>query len=1092
MAVLGPVAIATDEGAMTALRGNLPQALLIALVLARGRPVSSATLADDLWPDSPPFSPRSALQTLVSRVRGLSDDALIESTPVGYRLVAPTDLDVAEDLAAQARAAMAAGQPDDAAALAQHGLTLWRGEPGGADNDLTRALRVRATEIQDRLDGIWLEAQGARGHLGAALPRAEARAARLPADEHAHLVLMRAYADAGRVNDALRVFAHIRDVVADELGVSPGAALVDLNAALLGVRESGAGAAPTSTSPSPQGRGERGTLRRTVGLRSAPNELLGRADDVAAVTSAVARARLVTVLGTGGLGKTRLAQEVARTASSTTPRVVVVELASIRTDEDVALALASALGVREEPTVQRLGDRIVRTDIATRVVERLIESPTLLVLDNCEHVIDGVAQWATELLAATSAVRILATSRSPLAVAGEHLHQLSPLPSRVDGAPGPATELFVERAQAVRPAAQLPLDVVERLCERLDGLPLAIELAAARVRTMSVEEIEDRLTARFDLLTAGDRAAPPRHRTLQAVIEWSWDLLDKTEHAVLSRLSVFPGSFDSVGARVVGGLSEAATYRPSDFAVIDAVDGLVKQSLLVVIDDPASAIVRFRMLETVREFSALKLAEAGEGGAAQEALYAWAVSLARQHTGALTGATQTAALEATHLDQENLIHAVRLALGARRGDVLIPVFALLAIFWTLRGAHSDVESLGADVVDALTGDIPSADADAAALVYIVVAATFLATASRSARRAVGRLRRLTRARGLLSGQTQELGVLLLASMAAASPDLAVSGAAMTAARSSSYPFVAAIAHIVSAQVAENGGDFAQARHYSQAAYDIARADGDVWGASTTAQLLAQLASGQAEPETALRWIAIAREGLTTIQAEVDLHQLRWLEAANLSALGDYDQAAALFASLGSASGDEGGQPESEELRVIALAGQAEIAFLRGGLHEAAALYATGLAPSGTMGGRRSPWAALFLSGALSVAVLAGDPGAPDLAATLRATVLAAHRLPRPFVDFPVLGTHAIALGSYLVHAPELDRVDDGMRLLALARRMGSRQDLPSLRLEVHDGAARHLHGESRVEAARTVVDAMAQEELLAHVVTILRARPWHG
>lgn len=1085
MAVLGPVAVTTGDGETTVLRGALPQSLLVALALARGRTVSAATLAHELWPDDRPSSPRAALQTLVSRVRGLSPDVLIESTPTGYRLVAPTDLDAAEQLAGQARAAVAAGRPDDAAALAGRGLALWVGEPGEADTDLARALHLRAAQVQDQLEEIWLDAQGARGELAAALPRAEARAARLPADEHAHLVLMRAYADAGRINDALRVFAQVREVVADELGASPGAALVALNAALLASQDSADAPALGPAAP-----GGDTAHRRTVGLRSAPNELLGRDGDVTAVAAALGRARLVTVLGPGGLGKTRLAQEVARTASETTPRVVVVELASVRTDDDVALALASALGVREEPTVQRLGDRVVRTDVATRVVERLAECPTLLVLDNCEHVIDGAARWATELLSST-AVTILTTSRAPLAVAGEHLHHLVPLPSRVDGVPGPAVELFVERALAVRASARLPLDVVEGLCERLDGLPLAIELAAARVRTMSVEEIDDRLTARFDLLTAGDRAAPARHRTLHAVIEWSWDLLDATERAVLARLSVFPGSFDGAAACVVGALG-GGPDAPSELAVVDAVDGLVKQSLLVVLDDPASGAVRFRMLETVREFSALKLAESGELARSHEALCQWAVSLARQHRAALTGATQAAALDAVRRDQENLVHAVRLALDARRDAVLIPVFALLALYWTLRGAHSDVESVGADVVDALGGHVPSEDADAAATVYLITAATSLATSARPTRRAVGRLRRLTRARGLLSGQMQELSLLLLSSLSAASPGLAVTGPAVSAARSSAYPFVAAIAQLFSAQVTENAGDVEGARAFSQAAYDTARGDGDVWAASTAAQLLAQLASGRGEPETALRWIAIARDGLTAIEAEVDLDQLRWLEATNRAALGDHDHAAALFTSLSSAADVAGARPESEDVRLIALAGQAELAYLRGDLHEAAALYSTGLTPSGPAGRGRSPWAVLFVSGALSVAVLAGDARAPELAARLRAAVLAEHRLQRPFVDVPVLGTHAVALGSYLVHSPELGRVDDGLQLLALARRLGSRQDLPSVRLERHDSAARRLHGESRVEAACTLVDAVAHADLLARVVAILRTRPWRG
>ena len=230
----------------------------------------------------------------------------------------------------------------------------------------------------------------------------------------------------------------------------------------------------------------------------------------------------MTVLGAGGLGKTRLAQEVAGRA--TVPLVVVVELASVRTDDDVVLALASTLGVREASSNRRIAEGAL--DVRDRILARLEEGPALLVLDNCEHVIDGAARWAADLLASLPSLRIVATSRSPLTIGAEQVFPLEPLAS---DAAGPAVELFVERATAARPGVDLPLEVIARLCTRLDGLPLAIELAAARVRSMTVEQIESRLENRFALLAGGDRTAPERQRTLRAVIDWSWALLSADE-----------------------------------------------------------------------------------------------------------------------------------------------------------------------------------------------------------------------------------------------------------------------------------------------------------------------------------------------------------------------------------------------------------------------------------------------------------------------------------------------------------------------------------------------------------------------------------
>ncbi|WFR67308.1 BTAD domain-containing putative transcriptional regulator [Curtobacterium flaccumfaciens] len=334
------------------------------------------------------------------------------------------------------------------------------GDPGAdVDGDLGAVLADRAATarhaLRRRLGELLLD----RGDAGeaAALWLAESEAN--PFDEVAVAGCMRALVAAGRTAEALAAFATHRDRLADELGADPSADLVRLNADLL--RRSAA---------------DSGRARR-VGLRAAPNTLVGRQEDLAAVTDLLSRNRLVTILGAGGLGKTRLAQAVAAGVPPTTG-VVVFELAPIATAEDVVPALGALLGVAEFRSARALRDVVV-ADLRARVGRALGEAPTVLVLDNCEHLVGDVAAFAADLLASIPDLRILTTSRAPLAIAGEVVAPLAPLPVEADGA---AVRLFTERARAARPGAVLPVDTVRRICTRLDGSPLAIELAAARIR----------------------------------------------------------------------------------------------------------------------------------------------------------------------------------------------------------------------------------------------------------------------------------------------------------------------------------------------------------------------------------------------------------------------------------------------------------------------------------------------------------------------------------------------------------------------------------------------------------------------------------
>ncbi|HVK23176.1 MAG TPA: AfsR/SARP family transcriptional regulator, partial [Actinokineospora sp.] len=336
--------------------------------------------------------------------------------------------------------------------------------------------------------------------------------------------------------------------------------------------------------------------------------------------------------------------------------VRVVALAGVGKDDDVAGEVASALGVVEPQRGP------IRADPVAGIVTALGPGPALLVLDNCEHVLRGAADLVHALVSATKDVRVLTTSRAPLGLSSESVYPLPELDLPT------TTELFVQRARSARPGVDLPAAAVAELCAHLDGLPLAVELAAARVRVMSVAEIARGLDDRFTLLRGGPREAPHRHQTLHAVVDWSWHLLDAGGQAALRALSVFPGGF-----------TVAAAHHLIGARAMEQVEHLVDQSLLKVVDTPAGT--RFRMLETVREFSTARRVEAGETDSATAGFLAWAREFGVAHHDTMLGEQPFVTAQRVHVEQDNLLHALRIGMSQQDGPTVVATTAVLSGLW---------------------------------------------------------------------------------------------------------------------------------------------------------------------------------------------------------------------------------------------------------------------------------------------------------------------------------------------------------------------------------------------------------------------------
>jgi predicted ATPase/DNA-binding SARP family transcriptional activator len=689
--LLGTLAAWTDDGRLVEVPEAKVRALLADLLIHLGRPVAADRLIDDLWGDDLPVHPAGALHSKVSRLRRALERAepgageLVAFRSPGYLLRAGSDaLDEHRFAAAIARAG-AAKDPRDQAGLLADALTLWRGPPLAdfadamfAQPAIARLEEQRLVALEDQADARLTLGEHGRlvGELGELV-------ARHPLRERLRAAYMLALYRAGRQAEAVQTYSELRRRLADDLGLDPGPSLAALYQGILERAPDLRDAIPPAL-----------VARPRTNLPAMLTGLVGRAAAVTELRALLTERRLVTRTGPGGVGKTRLAVETAsRSAGSFADGVWLAELAgpALAGAGTLAEMVMSVLGIRDDGSM----------DPADLVAGALRTSRMLLILDNCEHLIDQAARLTARLLQAAPELRVLVTSREPLMLAGEVVWAVPPLTVPPLDLPGPAAdsdpaalthysavELFVARASTAAPGFRLDpgnAPAVAALCRRLDGIPLALELAATRVRTLGVHELLARLDDRFRLLDTGHRDAPPRQQTLRAVIDWSWELLTEPERLVLRRLAVTADGCGLDAAEAI--CAEAGLEVPG------LVSRLVDRSLVAVADGPDGP--RYRLLESVAAYALQRLREAGELIQLRLRHRRYYTGLAERADSHLRGHEQRSWLRRLDAEAANLLSALDSAVGDNDEDALRLANAL-AWYWFLRGRITEARrALGA-------------------------------------------------------------------------------------------------------------------------------------------------------------------------------------------------------------------------------------------------------------------------------------------------------------------------------------------------------------------------------------------------------------
>ncbi|MET0460342.1 MAG: BTAD domain-containing putative transcriptional regulator, partial [Ilumatobacteraceae bacterium] len=696
VSLLGPVAVTRGGGALTPVSGVKLQSLLAMLALAVPHAVSDDRLLEELWGDDQPAKPANALQALVSNLRRMLGSEAVVRDGLGYALRLPPDaIDVVrfERLVEAARQASAGGDHSHAGCLYREARGLVRGESLAnlADRWFARDASARLGELVLTAEEGLLDADLAVGRHVDVVPRALDLVRRHPVRERFRVQLILALYRCGRQADALQAYRDARQHLLDELGLDPGPELRAMERMILA--QDPALAAPiTMASP----------LAAPSTLPVALTSFVGRDEEMKAISGALRRARLVTLVGPAGVGKSRLALECAQRRAADR-EVWFVELAAIADGRAVPEALAHAVGATERGAV----DGAPATTPSERAVARLADRDVVVVVDNCEQVADAVAGIVLDVLRGCRNVRVLATSREPLHIDGEHQFVVSPL-----GA-DQATTLFVERARAVQPLLGSISDAedgeIRSLVQHLDGLPLAIELAAARTKTFPVGEITSRLDDRFQLLRRARHGTMPRHDGLEAAIGWSYDLLFDDERRAFRRLALCSG-----------GATADAVERLCGAGSVELAVRLVDRSLLIA--DTSGPVVRFRMLESLRAFGRARLVAEGELATTQADHLAWCIELATDIDRHAKTADQLPWLRRLDDEHDNVRVALAYAVDADPEGALRLLSPLLRPWW-FRGRRQEIVEWSEAALAASAGTATAARARVLAMAGLVTERT---------------------------------------------------------------------------------------------------------------------------------------------------------------------------------------------------------------------------------------------------------------------------------------------------------------------------------------------------------------------------------